>query len=370
MPKLVKIEAVPIRVSLTKPVTTSNKTTETARAFLLKLTDSDGLAGWGEGSFNQTFTDESEASLAADLVAVLEPALLGREPAELIAGLATVHRTLRTRIALRCATSIAVHDLVARHYGIPLYVMLGGLARRSVPTVAFIGNFDRDAAEADAVEAVGRGFSAIKLKVGRPDVAEDLDAVRGVRSRMPAAMRLYVDANQAWTPAQAYAFVGQAVSLGVTLVEQPVAAWDARTLATLGHTAGVDVAADESVFDASQLLGRALAGCTPAAVVVKLLKAGGIDGVVDVLRVAGTLGVRPFVAGMPGDTSVLSAAMLNIALSTPSLPLGTAITPHHSRVDVVVRPLSVVDGQLTVDGLTGSGIGVEVDEERVAAVAC
>lgn len=364
------VEVIPIRIPLTKVVTTSNKTTRDARSFLVKMTDTQGRTGWGEGSLNPTFTDENESSVADDIDVLIRPAAVGRAASELLAGLRPVQERLGRRIAVRCAVSVAAWDLLARSYGVPLYVLLGGAARSWVHTVYHIGNFDQEAAAQEAGLAAREGFAAVKLKVGRQRVDDDLAAVRQVRERMRPEMRLYVDANQAWTAAQAALFVGAAGECGVDLVEQPVAAWDTAGLSRLGKASQAGVAADEAVFSAAELLGQFGAHVAPAAVVVKLLKAGGIEGVLDLLNVARLLRVQPFLAGMPGDTSVLSAALLNIALSSPNeLPFGTAITPHFSKADVVRAPLRVHAGRIGIDCLSGPGLGIEVDEAKVAAVA-
>jgi L-alanine-DL-glutamate epimerase-like enolase superfamily enzyme len=265
-----------------------------------------------------------------------------------------------------CSTSFDTpHTLPAR----ASKRLLGGRRRTAVPTVYHIGNFDHEQDAADAKQAVTEGFTILKLKVGRADVAEDLEAVRRVREVIGPDVRLYVDVNQAWNRQQARAFGHEAYEHGVTFIEQPLATWDVAGMADLGVIPGVTVAVDESVFDVPQLVAHVVSGRPPGGVVVKLLKAGGVEGTVDLMRLCQSLAVRPFLAGMAGDTSIVSAALLHVAVTTQDLPLGTAITPHFSKHDVTRRPLRVEHGELDVGQLDGPGLGVDVDLECVEALS-
>jgi L-alanine-DL-glutamate epimerase-like enolase superfamily enzyme len=364
MPAITEVRTATVEIPLTTVFSTSNKTTTAARLLLVNVRTDDGAEGWGEAQLNPTFTDETPASARAAVDAIAAERLKGQDADAVFAALPELGRRLSGRIAARCALSIALWDLRARLLGVPLHDLLGGARRRQVPVAYHLGHFDEHRDAADARTAVEAGFGILKLKVGRSDVAADLRAVERVRETAGAA-RLYVDANQAWGFAPAAAFTRRAVELGVEVVEQPLPQWDLAGLAELSTTPGVVVAADESVFDAAQLLSTLTAGHRPGGVVVKLLKAGGIDGVQAVLGLAGLGRIAPFLAGMCGDTSIGSAALLHIAAAAGELPLGTAITPHFSRVDLVAEPLTVTDGQVHLDAVDGPGLGVTVDPAQV-----
>lgn len=364
MPAITEVRTATVEVPLTTVFSTSNKTTTAARLLLVNVRTDNGAEGWGEAQLNPTFTDETPASARAAVDGLASELMIGRDSEAVAAALPELGRRLAGRIAARCAVSMALWDLRGRLLDVPLYQLLGGARRRQVPVAYHLGHFDEEHDAADARAAVEQGFGILKLKVGRPDVTDDLHAVERVRNAAAPA-RLYVDANQAWGFAQAAAFTHRAHELGVDLVEQPLSKGDLAGLAELSATPGVVVAADESVFDAHQLLSALTAGRRPGGVVVKLLKAGGIDGVQELLTLAGLSRVAPFVAGMCGDTSIGSAALLHVAAAADELPMGTAITPHFSRADLVAKPLTVTDGQVDLDAVDGPGLGVTVDPDQV-----
>jgi muconate cycloisomerase len=364
MPAIREVQVRTVEIPLTTEFKTSNKTTTAVRMLAVRVRTDDGVEGWGEAPLNPTFTDESPAYARAAVESVAGDLLLDRDAVRTADALPSIHGRLGRRIAARCALSTALWDLRGRLLGVPVYELLGGARRTRVPVAYHLGHFDVDRDADDARAAVDAGFGILKLKVGRPDVTDDLRAVERVRAAAGSA-RLYVDANQAWGYASAAAFVQRAGELGVDLVEQPLPRWDLSGLAALAATPGTAVAADESVYDAEQLLSTLTAGARPGGVVVKLLKAGGIDGARAVLELADLSRIPPLLAGMCGDSSIGSAALLHVAAATAGLPLGTAITPHFSRSDLVTRPLQVADGQLDLDAVDAPGLGIPVDPAQV-----
>jgi muconate cycloisomerase len=368
MPAITEVRTATVEIPLTTVFSTSNKTTTTAKLLLVCVRTDDGVEGWGEAQLNPTFTDETPASARAAVDALAAEHIVARDADPVFAALPELGRRLTGRIAARCAMSMAMWDLRGRLLNVPVYQLLGGARRRQVPVAYHLGRFDDARDAADARAAVDEGFGILKLKVGRSDVTADLRAVERVR-QVAGPARLYVDANQAWGYAEAAAFTRRAPDLGVELVEQPIAKWDLAGLAELSTTPGVVVAADESVFGAEQLLSTLTTGQRPGGVVVKLLKAGGIDGVQQLLALSGLGRVTPFLAGMCGDTSIGSAALLHVAAAAGELPMGTAITPHFSKVDLVSEPLRVVDGQLQLDAVDAPGLGVTIDKQQVERLA-
>lgn len=368
MAKVVDMRVHNVEMPLKKVFMTSNKTVTASRLVFVNLRTDDGANGWGEAPLNPTFTSETPASAREALERLADQFVLGRDADEVVASAPEIGRTLGSRVGARCAMSIALWDLHARRLGAPLYKLFGGARRTSIPVAYHLGSFDAEGDAKEAGEAVAGGFEILKLKVGRADVAEDLEAVRRIRETVGSGTRLYVDVNQAWNRDQALAFAQHARRLGVAFVEQPLAQWDLAGLAQLSATPGVVFGADESIFDAAQLLAAVSAGTVPGGVVVKALKAGGLDGVRGLLQLCEVAGIRPFLAGMPGDSSVVSAALLHVAVAASELPLGTAVAPHFSREDVVTDPLAVVDGHLHLDAVEGPGLGVQVDVERVESL--
>ncbi|MFE2327879.1 dipeptide epimerase [Streptomyces sp. NPDC059385] len=170
------------------------------------------------------------------------------------------------------AVEAAVLDLIGKRAGRPAHAFLGSPRPPSAPTARTIGIVAPVTAAARAARFATAGFGVLKIKAGSPDPAEDLARVDAVREGAPAA-ELLLDPNGAWTEEQAHALLPRFAALGVTAVEQPVAAGRPDALARVAARSPIPVIADEDAVsheDAAALAGRV------HGVNVKLAKCGGV----------------------------------------------------------------------------------------------
>jgi O-succinylbenzoate synthase len=89
------------------------------------------------------------------------------------------------------------------------------------------------------------GYVAVKLKVGRRSVREEAGLVRALGEVLAPAVRLRLDANRAWTPAQAAAFAAETAGCRVEYVEEPLA--DPAGLPAFAARHDLPVALDETL---------------------------------------------------------------------------------------------------------------------------
>lgn len=170
------------------------------------------------------------------------------------------------------AVEAALLDLVGKRAGAPVHQLLGGLAPVAARTARTIGICDPVIAAVHADRLAAAGFRLLKVKAGSPDPAEDLARVRAVHEAAPG-LRLLLDPNGAWTPAEADRLIPAFAELGVEAVEQPVAPGDPDALAGVAQRSPLPVIADEDAVtheDAVRLAGRV------QGVNVKLAKCGGV----------------------------------------------------------------------------------------------
>jgi L-alanine-DL-glutamate epimerase-like enolase superfamily enzyme len=203
--------------------------------------------------------------------------------------------------AAKCAIDIAIHDLVGKVRGRPVFELLG-LGRHLPPTDFTIG-IDEPAIVAERARRAGH-FPALKIKVGGPSDLATLAAVRGVFSGP-----IRVDANTGWEPKAAVRLLPELERLGVELIEQPFPAHRLDQLRALQARSTLPVVADESAVTISDL--DALVGVV-AGVNVKLAKCGGVGPAQKMLERAKELGFRTFLGCME-ETSVGIAASAAVA---------------------------------------------------------
>ena len=150
------------------------------------------------------------------------------------------------------AIDIALWDLNARRYGVPLHTLLGG-AKDKVPIYnTNVGWLSRSLDEMVELsrKAVRRdGFRALKLKVGKPDPEEDVERVGKVRKAVGDGIKLMIDANQSWTIDQAVRRLQPLEKFDLVWIEEPLLATDLQGYQHLGQKTSIPRAGGESLYD-------------------------------------------------------------------------------------------------------------------------
>ena len=173
--------------------------------------------GHGGSAIRRLLTDE------------IAPALIGADPRrteriwrELYWKMHYVGRGGPVSFAIS-AIDVALWDVKAQGCGEPLWRLLGGAASR-VP--AYAGGvdlqFETDELLAEMDEYLAQGFKAVKIKVGRPELRQDLERVAAVRRRIGAETVLMVDANMRWRFDQALRAAQALRDYDVFWLEEPL----------------------------------------------------------------------------------------------------------------------------------------------------
>src|SRR2546425_2191115 len=196
-----------VRVPMRRPLGTSGGSITQAPLVLVELDTDEGVPGraylfayseLGARTLRQLLAGISEM-VRGDAVAPVAIAkklhsrftLIGRE------GLPTMAMS---------GLDMALWDALARATDLPLTRLLGGELQ---PVPAYnsngLGIAPPEKLADEALELLGEGFNAIKLRLGRKTLWEDVLATRAVRARIPAEALLMTDFNQALTVAEALA---------------------------------------------------------------------------------------------------------------------------------------------------------------------
>lgn len=190
----------------------------------------------------------------------IAPNLLGEDPSDIArlwdklvwAGASVGRSGLATQAI--AAFDVALWDLKARRANLPLAKLLGA-HRDAVRCYNTSGGFLSSPID-EVVDNIGRsierGIGGIKIKVGQPDVREDLRRLETVRARLGETLPLAVDANQQWDRATALRF-GRAVDgLGLFWIEEPLDAYDAEGHAMLAAALDTPIATGEMLTSVAE----------------------------------------------------------------------------------------------------------------------
>jgi len=216
----------------------------------VRLHDRDGAVGVG-----YTYTvGTGGAAVHALLERDLAPVLAGRE-AERIEDLwQTMWWALHyggrggAQALAISAVDIALWDLRTRRQGIPLWRALGGFDPR-VPCYA--GGIDLDLS-VDALlrqtdDNLARGFRAVKMKVGRPSLRQDIERVRAMRAHLGPEFPLMVDANMRWSVDEAIRAARALRELDPVWLEEPTSPDDVPGHVRIVREGGLPIAAGENL---------------------------------------------------------------------------------------------------------------------------
>ncbi|MFI6803355.1 o-succinylbenzoate synthase [Streptosporangium canum] len=347
--KITGIELRRIAMPLVAPFRTSFGT-ETERDVLLLRVVTPDAEGWGEcvAMSQPLYSSEYVDGAAEVLRRFLIPALPAHPDAH------RVHRALEPfkghRMA-KAALETAVLDAQLRAGGQPLASFLGASADR-VPCGVSVGIMNSVPELLDAVGGyLDEGYVRIKLKI---EPGWDVAPVRAVRERFGDDLLLQVDANAAYTLADA-PHLAKLDDFGLLLIEQPLANDDMVQHARLATLLKTPICLDESIESAE----HAAAAITLGACSIINVKPGRIGGYLEARRIhdlASAHGVALWCGGML-ETGIGRAA--NVALAALpgfTLPGDTSASRRYYATDITT-PFELSDGHLDVP--TGPGIGVD-----------
>jgi len=301
----------PFALPLARGLSTAHGVVATRRGWLIWLEDEHGDLGCGEATPLADFGTETHAACEAALGRLLPALAEGGERAldrELDLELEEwLERLAPLRLQTPCAVAAidtALHDLAARREALSLARWLRlragdpGAPAAEVGVQALIGG-ERPGQVAEATRrAREAGFTTFKLKLAvsavprgdardarrdapggpargdaRGDPGVDRERVAALREAAGPEARLRLDANEAWTRAEAAAALESLCPFGIDYVEQPVARGDLESLAWLAAESPIAVAADEA------LLGAGLEACLErGAASILILKPAALGG--------------------------------------------------------------------------------------------
>jgi L-alanine-DL-glutamate epimerase-like enolase superfamily enzyme len=320
------------------------KAPRTRASVWVRVTDGEGNEGWGEAAATPFYGETVETVAAA--LPVYQRALEAAGETDPWA-LERVDRALELALgrnpSARVAISTAMHDLVGKRAGLPVW-KLWGLDPADAPRSSFtIGIDETEVMRAKVREAAA--YPILKIKVGTP---RDEEILAMIRDEAPGKT-VRVDANTAWSAREAVAALPMLEAYGVELLEQPVAKADVAGLAEVRRRSRIPVVADESCETAADV--AKLVGAVDA-VNVKLAKCGSLREAHRIVHAARAHGMRVMLGCMI-ESSIGIAAAVQLAPLMDYVDLdGAALLAR----DPFAGPGLEADGALRFNDAPGLGL--------------
>ena len=333
---------------------------------LVKLTSSDGTAGWGEATPMPAWTYETAESITTTIANYLAPVTVGESAWDLDGLTRRFDRAINRGFTIgaplaKSAVDIAMWDLIGRHVGVPLG-HLWGQRRLERISLAWIVAGQSPGEAADAVtEGSELGYEAFKIKIGLHDLDQDIAVVAAVREASPDAS-LWVDANQSYTVDTAIIASRRLADLQVEAFEQPLPANDVVGLRRLVEVSPIPVALDESLRHPSDLATFVRLGAVDVAI-AKVQRSGGLTLSRRLCSLAEDAGVRLMGSGLTDSDLGLAASLHLFSAFGIDTPVDLNGRQFVDSAYVGAATVEVETGDAWVP--TGPGLGVEVDEDAV-----
>ena len=338
---------------LVRPYTIAFRSVDAAENSIVELCTDGGYIGLGAASPEPHVTGETIEACHGALAEEALTWLVGCDVRELPALCRELGKRMPQVPAARAAVDIALHDLFAQLLGLPLVDILGR-AHEKLPTSITIGIKPVEATLTEAEEYLERGFHVLKVKLGH-SLQEDLDRLRALRGKIGAHIKIRVDPNQGYSPAEVVQFVEQTRELDVEFLEQPMDVAKLDELRALPVEVRQRVAADESLLSEEDALDLIKPPRACGIFNIKLMKSGGVFPALRIAAIAQTAGIELMWGCM--DESIISiTAALHAALASPATRYLDLDGSLDLARDVVKGGFVLRDGYLSTSNVPGLGV--------------
>jgi L-alanine-DL-glutamate epimerase-like enolase superfamily enzyme len=332
---------------------------------LVRVELADGTVGYGEA-----FHGHAGTAVAEIVNTTMQEVVVGRGVDEMLG----VREETRERFLVASGMGgfifalsgidIAMWDAYGKSVGAPAWRLLGGI----VPDfAAYAGGFTLgystpDLLVADLLALADRGYTAAKIRVGDGFEA-DAARVRAARENLGDTFHLMTDANLGlnYDTSRLAVVLGE---VGAQWIEEPYAPGSRDAYEALAALRHVPVAAGENIFGADSFAEWIASGAIHVAQ-PDVSRVGGISEAIRVGHIAQAHGVRfvPHISHSALNHAATVTAMSAVGSKDFFEADPTALNPF--RQGVISGGVTVEDGRAHLGD--GPGLGVVVDEERLAA---
>ena len=349
MTTITSVDVDPLCIELHQPFGIATGTQTRADNVLVRATLGDGSTGLGEAAPFAAVNGESQALALATLERII-PDFIGRKVSRWRPLFHEIQERAEGCASAACALQSALFDAWLRSHRCSMWSFFGGTETTLVSDIT-VPTGDVAEAVRSTLEALALGFDVLKVKVGGAALEWDAERLVAIGTAAPNA-DLVIDANGAYTADEA---LGLLRLIGKTrervrLFEQPTAAEDFEGLRRVMLEGKLDVAADESVRTAQDVVRLATLGAV-SAVNVKIMKSG-LGESLELVSVARQHGLRLMVGGMVESELAMSVSACLAAgiggfswvdLDTPLFMQSTPFVGGFARANAPKRNVLSVD---------------------------
>ena len=374
-----RIELIAVAVPPRRQHRAAGQTETIGRWLLVKMSDENGRVGWGEatvlkdwaGEFGRYF-GESRGTVTCVIQDYLAPVVKGCLPGQFVELHERMDRSIKGYPYAKAAVEMAAYDLAGRQWGLPVYRLLGGAARKKIPLAHSIGLIGFEEAEKEVTKVVAEGVKTIKIKVGE-EPERDVEMVKRIRAVIGPKPMICIDANQGYaTPGQAIRIFRRMEDSDIAYFEQPVEGIE--HIAEVARAIDTPIMADESAWNGHDVL-QIIEKQAAQIISIYTTKPGGLYRAMEVAAVARAAGLKCNVNGSI-ETGIGNLANLHLAAAGASITMASVMpvsTPAEAQKgqiagiyyldDLIKAPMNFANGMIELP--EGPGMGIDADEDKI-----
>ncbi len=360
--KITGVETIVLRREVKNPVSDSLHTYDAGCTLVTRIFTDEGITGYATTNFGRVKSGPDTVKIIIDRE--MTPLITGEDPffARRIRDKLWVGSEYFGTVGVAnfaiAAIDIAIWDIVGKALGQPVCKILGG-CRDRIPAYAMVGWYYKNG-ESEYVkhctDAVEEGFRAVKLKVGRDSLEDDIRRIKAIRNTLGEGFRIMVDANCAFDETEAMRRGRVYEQLGVYWFEEPMQPYMRDSHVRLAAALDIPIAIGENYYTRHQFYDVIKMGAVDI-IQPDNRRAGGVTEWMDIGAVSEAAGLKlASHGGGPANVNILCAIPNAIYLESGSLK---------NENQMLVTQLSMKDGEILLPD--APGMGTEVREDFIKA---
>lgn len=329
---------------------------------LVRLTDEDGVQGWGQSVPVETWTYETVESVETTLAHYLAPAVLGADPADLPDIHARMEKAIRPSFSVgqplcKAAIDLACYDLWGKRTRRTVADLLGGARTGEVRLSWTVQAPTLAAAEQQLERGRAAGYGNFNVKLGPPQTPEyDVELARRVCAFAPDGFH-WGDANTTYTLDNALAVAPRLADAGFKALESPLPPSSIRGYQRLRRLQALPILMDEGIVAPAETEEFIALGMLDG-IAMKVARCGGLMHASRIVMMLREHGLAVFASGLTDPDLSLAASVHLFAAAGLELPAalngpqylggrGTTDARFRAERDIVRLP-------------AGPGLGIEL----------
>ena len=353
-------------IPLVKPLKLLGVQMSHREGILLKLESNCGHSGWGEIAPFPGLHREALAEAEAQTISlrrILADQIIPSDT-ELLKGEFENRLSANSLLpSVRYGFEMALLNLLSTKSNQALCNFLSKKPRKSVSLNALLtGN---SATFKDQIQSIVKnGYKAVKLKVGRQNIEDDIAMVTTAKKLLPAYISLRLDANRAWDFEEAMTFGNAVSNFDIEYLEEPLK--NPLHLREFFQTTGVPLALDETLWHAPFQSSQLFPGI--AALILKPAILGSFETIMKYAKLAEAHQLKAVISSaFESGVGLTAAANIAASINKQDIPAGLD-TYQWLKADVLENAFTAVHGKIDLQAVNRAGKSI-LSERLVGVVA-